>query len=185
MFIEVKLVISNAPLSYVYPNTIKIYLAPNHLLFDRQLLCYSNTILTVVRDLTVLSSTADKINHISNLFWPRWRHEYEVNLCETQRASKLNINSQRNYVVSVYDEKVLRHFWRISIVTGLLPSRDSGRRGAILEIKKSNANLKRLINKVFPTEYTYHATNQTDKAREQKLRPEAAATGELKRKYDC
>ena len=85
----------------------------------------------------------------------------------------------------VYDEKVLRHFWRISIVTGLLPSRDSGRRGAILEIKKSNANLKRLINKVFPTEYTYHATNQTDKAREQKLRPEAAATGELKRKYDC
>ena len=185
MFIEVKLVISNAPLSYVYPNTIKIYLAPNHLLFDRQLLCCSNTILTVVRDLTVLSSTADKINHISNLFWPRWRHEYEVNLCETQRASKLNINSQRNYVVLVYDEKVLRHFWSISIVTGLLPSRDSGRRGAILEIKKSNANLKRLINKVFPTEYTYHATNQTDKAREQKLRPEAAATGELKRKYDC
>ena len=185
MFIEVKLVISNAPLSYVYPNTIKIYLAPNHLLFDRQLLCYSNTTSTVVRNLTVLSSTTDKINRISNHFWHRWRHEYVVNLCETQRASKLNINSQRNYVVSVYDEKVLKHFWRISIVTGLLPSRDSGRRGAILEIKKSNANLKRLINKVFPTEYTYHATNQTDKAREQKLRPEAAATGELKRKYDC
>ena len=25
----------------------------------------------------------------------------------------------------VYDEMVLRHFWRIAIVTGVLPSRDS------------------------------------------------------------
>ena len=25
----------------------------------------------------------------------------------------------------VYDEKVLRHFWRIAIVTGVSPSRDS------------------------------------------------------------
>ena len=34
-------------------------------------------------------------------------------------------------------------------------------------------------------EYTYHDTNQTDKAREQKLRREAVVIGELKRKYDC
>ena len=73
---EVKLIINNAPLTYVYPNTIKTYLTPNHLLFGRQLLCYSNAALTVVRDLTVLSSNTDKINRISNHFWPRWRHEY-------------------------------------------------------------------------------------------------------------
>ena len=40
---------------------------------------------------TVLSSTTDKINHISNYFWDRWRHEYVVHLCETQRIIKLNI----------------------------------------------------------------------------------------------
>ena len=68
VLIKVKLIINNAPLTYVYPNTIKTYLTPNHLLFGRQLLCYSNTTSTVVRNLTVLSSTTDKINRISNHF---------------------------------------------------------------------------------------------------------------------
>ena len=31
--IKVKLIINNAPLTYVYSNTIKKYLTPNHLLF--------------------------------------------------------------------------------------------------------------------------------------------------------
>ena len=65
---QVKLIINNAT---------------NRLLFGRQLLCCSNTTSTVFRNLTVLSSTADKINHMSNHFWHRWRHEYVVNLCET------------------------------------------------------------------------------------------------------
>ena len=45
--------------------------------------------------------------------------------------------------------------------------------------------LKHPVNKLFPTEYTYHDTQQTDKAKGQKLRREAAVIGELKRKYDC
>ena len=56
----------------------------------------------------------------------------------------------------------------------------------VLRIKKANAILKRpIINKLFPTEYTYHDTNQTDKAREQNLRREAVVIDQLKRKYDC
>ena len=70
---EVELIIDNKPLTYVYPNTIE---TPNHLLFGRQLLHSSNTASTVVRDLTVLSSTTDKINRISNYFLDRWRHEF-------------------------------------------------------------------------------------------------------------
>ena len=58
-------------------------------------------------------------------------------------------------------------------------------KGAIVRIKKANATLKRPVNKLFPTEYTYPDTNQTDKAREQKLRREAATIDELKRKCDC
>ena len=58
-------------------------------------------------------------------------------------------------------------------------------KGAIVRIKKANTILKHPLNKLFPTEYTYHDTNQTDKAREQKLRWEAAVIGELKRKYEC
>ena len=88
---EVELIINNAPLIYVYPNTIETCLTPNHLLFGRQLLYSSNTTSTVATNLTVLSSITDKINHIGNHFWDRWRHEYVVNLSETQRTSKLNV----------------------------------------------------------------------------------------------
>ena len=95
VLIKVKLIINNAPLTYVYPNTIKTYLTLNHLMFKRQLLCYSNTKSTAVRNLIVLSSATDRTNRISNHFWSRWRHEYIVNLCETQRALKLYINSQK------------------------------------------------------------------------------------------
>ena len=63
-----------------------------------------------------------------------------------------------------------RHFWKIAIVTGALPNRDSKIKGAIVRINKTNAILKRPVNKLFPIEYTYPDTNQTDKAKEQKLR---------------
>ena len=64
---KVELIINNASLTYVYPNTIETFLTPNHLLFGRQLLYSSNTTPSVVRILTVLSSTTDKINRISIL----------------------------------------------------------------------------------------------------------------------
>ena len=64
VLIEVKLIIDNTLLTF----------------------CCSNITSTTVRSLTILSSTTDKINHINNHFWHRWRHEYVVILCETQRA---------------------------------------------------------------------------------------------------
>ena len=39
-----------------------------------------------------------------------------------------------------------------------------------MRIKKANTILNRPVNKLLPIEYTYHDTNQTDNAREQKLR---------------
>ena len=83
---KVELILNNAPLTYVCPNTIEICLTPNYLLIDRQLLYSSNTaLITIVKNLTVLSSATYKINHMSNHFLDRWRHEYAVNLHETQR----------------------------------------------------------------------------------------------------
>ena len=92
---EVELIINNAPLIYVYPNTIETCLTPNYLLFGRQQLLSSNTTSTVAANLTVLSSTTDEINRISNHFWDRQRHEYVVNLPELQRISKLNIKREK------------------------------------------------------------------------------------------
>ena len=89
--VEIEAIINNAPLTYVYPNTNETCLTLNHLLIAKQLLYSSNTTSTVATNPTVLSSTTDKINRISNHFWDRWRYEYVVNLRETQRTSKLNI----------------------------------------------------------------------------------------------
>ena len=54
----------------------------------------------------------------------------------------------------VYDEKLLRQFCRIDIITGVLPRRDSEIRGAIVKIAKTNTILKRPINKLFTVENT-------------------------------
>ena len=94
-----------------------------------------------------------------------------MNLRETQRTSKLNINSLKinvNDIVLVFYEKVPRHFWRISIVTRALPSRDSEIRGTIVRIANTNIILKLPVNKLFAVEKTYHDTNQGDKANHKK-----------------
>ena len=91
----------------------------------------------------------------------RWRHGYVVNLYETQRTSKLNINPLKinvNDIVLVFYEKVPRHFWRIAIVTRVLPSRDSEIRGAIVRIAKTNTILKHPVKKLFALENTCHDT---------------------------
>ena len=92
---------------------------------------------------------------------------YVVNLREAQRTSNLNINILKinvNDTVLVFPEKMPKYFWKIGIVTRVSPSRDSEIRGAIVKIKKTNTILKRLVNKLFAVENTYHATNQTDNA---------------------
>ena len=70
-------------------------------------------------------------------------------------------------------------------LTGVLPSRDPEIRRATVRIAKTNAILERPIDKLFPIKNTYQDTNQTGMAREQKLRPEAPAVGEIKIKYEC
>ena len=85
----------------------------------------------------------------------------------------------------VYDENVLRHFWKTPIVARALPSKDSEIKEAIARITKTNTSLKRPVNKFLPIENSYNDTNKTDKVREQKLRREAAVIGELKGKCEC
>ena len=103
---------------------------------------------------------------MSNCFLDRWRHEYVVNLRETQRTSKLNINSLKinvNDIVLVFYEKVSRHFRKMAIVTRVFRSRDSEIRRETAKIAKFNTILKCPVNKLFAVENTYHDTKQTDK----------------------
>ena len=108
-------------------------------------------------------------------------------LRQTQQTS-LNVNSKKTNVhdiVLVYSEMVPGHFWRIAIVTEILPNRDSEMRGATVRMTKTNMNLKRPVNNFFTVKNTYHNTNQADKTSEQKLWREAAVIIELKMKNEC
>ena len=171
---EVELIISNAPLTYVFPDTIETCLTFNHsticyLAVGRQLFYSPNTRWTAVKNLTVFSCTIDKINLISNHFWERWRNEYVVNLRETQRTSKLYVNFSKinvNNIAIAYDSGA-QNLWIIATLTGVLPSRDSEIRGAIVDIAKTNTIFKRSINKLFTIKNTYYNTSQKDKTREQ------------------
>ena len=60
---------------------------------------------------------------------------------------------------------VPRNLWKIAIVTGVLPSRDSEIGGAIVRMVKTDTILKHPLNKLFTVKNTYHDSNQTDKAR--------------------
>ena len=70
-------------------------------------------------------------------------------------------------------KKVPRHFWKISIVTRILSSRDSEIRGAIVKIAKTT--LKRPVKKLFTVENTYHDTNQTDKSSHKEIASPSSA----------
>ena len=70
----------------------------------------------------------------------------------------------------VFGEKVSRHFWRIAIVTRVLPNSDSEIRGATMRIAKASTILKRPVKILLAVKNTYHDTNQTDEAREKKFR---------------
>ena len=68
-----------------------------------------------------------------------------MNLRETQRTSKLNVDSLKinvNDTVLVFYEKGPRHYWRIAIVMRVLPNRYFEIRGAIVTIAKTNTILK-------------------------------------------
>ena len=78
----------------------------------------------------------------------------------------------------VFHEKTSRHYWRIAIVTRVLPSRDSEIRGPIVRISKTNTILKSPINKLFTVENTCHDTNQTDKASHKKIVSLSLLSGE-------
>ena len=72
---------------------------------------------------------------------------------------KYKLRNIVNDIRPIYDEKVPRHFWRIAIVTRVLPSMDSEIRWAIMRIAKTNKTLKRPVDKFFTVGNTYHDTN--------------------------
>ena len=90
----------------------------------------------------------------------------KINIKIKYKILKTNVND----ILLVIYEKVPRDFWRYALVMRVLPNRDSEIKGPVVRIAKTNTILKRHLKKLIVIENTYHDTNQTDKAREQKFR---------------
>ena len=121
----------------------------------------------------------ESLPEMSHYIENTWISRKNLNKLYFSYTQKINIID----IVLVYDEMVPIHFWRVAIVTGVLPSRDSEIRGAIVRMTKNSTILKGTVNKRFTNKNSYYNINQTDKAREQKVRREAAVVGKLKTKY--
>ena len=80
---EAELIINNAPLTYVYPNTIETYLTTNHLLIGIQLYS-SNTTSVYKKTASVIIFVID--GDLNNV----------VNLRETERTTKSKYKLSKN-----------------------------------------------------------------------------------------
>ena len=73
---------------------------------------------------------------------------------------KYKLPKNVNDIVLVFYEQVSRDFWRIAIVTRVLPSRGSEIRGAKVRIAKTNTILKHPVKKLFAVEIHMTLTKQ-------------------------
>ena len=98
-------------------------------------------------------------------------------------------NANLHDIVIVYDEKELRHLWRVGKIVKLISSEDGKIRGAEVKLGKTNAIIKRPVDKLYPL--VTHTSKEecvdnTPFTVEPRTRPKrkAAGVGELRRKFE-
>ena len=114
-------------------------------IWQTQLLSYSNTTSTVAANLTVFSYSTDKINRISNHFCDRWREKWiygKFTWGTTNIKTKYKIRERYPDIFGKFP------------LTGVLPNRDPEIRGAVVWIAKTNVIFKPPVNKLISIENT-------------------------------
>ena len=138
---EVKMILNNRPLTYVYPDEIQNALTPNHFLFGKTLTSTSDRNTPTQFSTQNINAQSKKVNRIINHFWDRWHKEYFVNLRETHKQNLQNRDQQHirlNDIVLVHDENFPRLTWRKGIVVQLLKGPDGKMREA--EVRTPNGS---------------------------------------------
>ena len=86
---------------------------------------------------------------------------YVTSLRKFQKSKQTKSATQavkENHIVTIYDEKVPRHLWRLGRVVNLIPSRninssiDSNIREAKIKVRKTGAIINRPVNKLHHVE---------------------------------
>ena len=105
VLLEIEMIISNRPLTHLYPDTTEMLLTPNHLVFARTLnhnSCNDRSINKVFFE-GEIHTLCRLIEH----FWDRWRKEYTVNLRvyhSTKQKVSSNLMIKLKDLVLVHDD---------------------------------------------------------------------------------
>ena len=183
---EVEAIVNNRPLTYVYEDNVETCLTPNLMLFGRALSLTNSESVGVSQELFTIDHT-QKLSNLTNHFWERWKRKYLVGLRESHRMKRERFNKseiQLKDVVIVHEEKIPRLCWKLGIVEKLIQSSDGEIRGAEVRIPKTKTSIARPVNKLYLVEHYVDKEKKEDNENvNSRPRREAAALGELRRKY--
>ena len=79
-----------------------------------------------------------RVQHLTNEFWLRWKKEFLLSLQERQKWTKPRKNLQVNDVVIIKEDDVPRNQWRVCRVVEALPDEDGLVRKVKLEVGNRN-----------------------------------------------
>ena len=168
VLIEIEGVLNSRPLTYVYDDDLQP-LTPSQLVIGRRLLTNRNSVITEteqIQDRRVITKREKHLQKILNHFWNRWRREYVTELREHHRRKNTKGKiAEIGNVVSVYEDKIPRHLWKLGRVEKLLVGRDGKVRAAELTTNEKagkTITMRRPIQKLFPLEVNDSKTNEDE-----------------------
>ena len=156
---EVEVVLNNHPLTYDYAEELECSLTPNHLLFGRTLeLEASSDETSREHSNLTLTKRSKFLNMLLEFFWSRWRTEYITSLREYYKSMDSSCTSRPTSlvriidVVTVFEKHIPRARWRVGRVIELVRSKDGQCKGARVKLAKTNTEIMRPVNQLYPLE---------------------------------
>ena len=89
-----------------------------------------------------------RVQHLSEMFWCRWRKEYVSSLQQRQKWNKVKRNVAVGDIVLLCDEKLPRNQWELAKVTSVKTSDDGLVRSVTLFVGRRKISLDRPISKI-------------------------------------
>ncbi|KAJ8037483.1 hypothetical protein HOLleu_18308 [Holothuria leucospilota] len=89
-----------------------------------------------------------RVQHVSEMFWGRWRKEYVASLQQRQKWSKVKRNVAVGDIVLLCDEQLPRNQWELARVTSVKSSDDGLVRSVTLFVGRRKISLDRPISKI-------------------------------------
>ena len=88
---------------------------------------------------------------------------------ESKQNKSVTQTIKKNDIVTIYDEKVPRHLWRLRRVVDIIPSRDCNIRAGKIKVGKTGAIINRPINKLYSLKcsMTYDTEDNVNKVKQQ------------------